>query len=232
MYIIEGNIGAGKSTFIKRIKESLPHLPAAFEPLHNWQAQDYGQSLLASFYTDPKRWAYTMETFTMACRVRDHLAEQAHDRGTHIAERSIYSGHYVFAKNSCENGFISDIEWQIYNEWFLFLTAKKCTLPHGFIYIRTSPEKAFERIQKRSRADEAPISLTYLQQIHAHHEQFLLDKKGISPALARVPVLILEGDEEFETNEMLFSEHLEKIQHFIKATQAALRDAQLPKLVL
>ena len=76
MYIVEGNIGAGKSTFLRLIQAQLPQVSVVFEPLHNWQSQVYGQSILSQFYNDPHRWAYTMETLAMACRVQEHIQEQ------------------------------------------------------------------------------------------------------------------------------------------------------------
>src|SRR3989337_1493014 len=99
MYILEGNIGAGKSTFLRLIKEHMPEIDVSFEPVHNWQKKVYGQSLLANFYQYPKRWAYTLETFAMICRVIEHLKDQSRCYQKKIIERSIYSGHYCFTLN-------------------------------------------------------------------------------------------------------------------------------------
>ena len=69
MYLIEGNIGAGKSTFLQLLKNSLPHLEVIFEPVNVWHTAEHGKSLLQNFYTDTKRWAYTMESFTLINRI-------------------------------------------------------------------------------------------------------------------------------------------------------------------
>lgn len=148
MYIIEGNIGAGKSTFLKLLGHHMPQAPIGLEPLQNWQSTIYGQSLLTNFYEDPKRWAYTLETLTMMCRVREHLVDQTDKNRNKIIERSIYSGHYAFAQNSYENGFMTNVEWAVYNEWFNFLIPNKCKAPLGFIYLRVDPEVSYERIKK------------------------------------------------------------------------------------
>src|SRR5579871_3924992 len=114
MYIIEGNIGAGKSTFLRLLSQYLPYIQPMHEPLHNWQSQVYGQSLLSNFYQDPIRWAYTLESLALICRVNDYLSK--HNNTTYVvAERSIYSGHYCFAHNSYANGYMTDIEWCVYN---------------------------------------------------------------------------------------------------------------------
>lgn len=224
MYIIEGNIGVGKSTFLKLINKCLPHVNISLEPLNNWQKQVYGQSLLTNFYQDTKRWAYTLETLTMVYRVREHIAQQQKNDSACIVERSIYSGYYCFAKNGYEQGFMSDLEWQLYLQWFAWLVYNKCQPPHGFIYLRVDPKIAYERIKKRNRHAEKAISLGYLRQIHEKHEKFLSEKEEILPILQSIPVLILDCNKEFETDIQQLEKHLQKVEDFlIKTTQYELK---------
>ncbi len=215
MYIVEGNIGAGKSTFLTLIKQHLPHIDVTLEPLDNWQQKLTGQSLLANFYQEPKRWAYTFETLTMMSRVKDHVHEQSKADPRSVIERSIYSGHYCFARNSFETGFLTEAEWLVYCQWFNFLVPNTCKIPHGFIYLRVNPEVAYERVRKRNRYAEKKISLKYLKQIHQRHEDFLTHKKNILPELKNVPVLALDCNEEFETDLKKLKEHLEKVEQFL-----------------
>ena len=84
MYLLEGNIGVGKSTFLKLVKEHLPELKVLTEPVDNWNNLIYGQSLLENFYKQPKRWAYTLETLTMICRAQDHILQQKKPDRTHV----------------------------------------------------------------------------------------------------------------------------------------------------
>jgi len=232
MYIVEGNIGAGKSTFLKLIEQRYPHISIALEPIHNWQSSEYGQSLLSNFYTAPERWAYTLETLTMMCRVREHLSEQQHKNPLRIMERSIYSGHYCFAQNGYEHNFMSDIEWKMYNQFFQFLIPNKCRAPQGFIYLRVDPEVSFERIQRRNRDGEQTISLDYLRQIHAKHESFLVAHKKSNPYIAITPVLILDCNEEFEADEFKLQEHLQKVNEFISRTQQSFKPASLDLIMM
>lgn len=215
MYIVEGNIGTGKSTFLKLIQSHLPHISVVFEPLHNWQSQVYGQSILSNFYSDPRRWAYTMETLAMACRVQEHLKEQINTYPFRLMERSIYSGHYVFATNDFHNGFLSELEWNIYLQWFDFLVSGHCKPPHGIIYLKAIPAVSYERIQKRHRSSEKDITLEYIQQIHECHEAFLVEKLNVLPELLKVPVLVLDCNEEFENNPEEFKKHAEAVEKFM-----------------
>ena len=223
MYILEGNIGAGKSTFLRLLAEHMPDVETADEPLHRWQNTLYGQSLLTNFYENPKRWAYTFELLTMICRVEEHLKEQKNAHPAKIAERSIYSGHYCFAHNSYAQQFMTDLEWEMYQKWFSLLIPNKCLPPKGFIYLRVSPEIAYERIKKRNRHAEKTLSFAYLKQIHRRHESFLTKKEGILPHLKRVPVLILNCNEEFETNPAQLHRHMHAIQSFLVQTGAAIQ---------
>jgi len=129
MYIVEGNIGAGKSTFLTFLEQQLTNTSVILEPVYDWQNKVYGQSLLANFYQDPQRWAYTFETLTMMCRTKEHLAQQEQTEPNRIFERSLYSGHYCFAKNSFESGFMTPLEWELYANWFSFLIPTKCQPP-------------------------------------------------------------------------------------------------------
>lgn len=218
MYILEGNIGAGKSTFLKLLSERVPHIQVGLEPLHNWQKSVSGQSLLTNFYQDPHRWAFSIETFAMMCRVKEHLHDQSFVGQLRLIERSIYSGHYCFTYNGYANGYISELEWQMYQAWFDFLIPNKCALPEGFIYLKTDPDIAYSRIKKRNRLAEKEITRAYLRQIHEHHEQFLLEKKNLVNGLEHVPVLVLDGNQEFEDDEQVFYNHAERIQEFMAQT--------------
>ncbi len=218
MYILEGNIGVGKSTFLKLITQYLPGIQVLTEPKDNWNNQIYGQSLLDNFYKDPKRWAFTLETLAMICRARDHMREQENKNPNFIIERSIYSGHYCFAQNGYECGYFTDIEWQIYHKWVDFLLHKKCRPPHGFIYLKAGPEVCFKRIKKRNRLSEKKLTLSYIKHIETKHDGFLIEKREISEQLKKVPLLVLDCDQEFEQNLANMQKHVVKLKLFLEKT--------------
>ncbi len=215
MYILEGNIGAGKSTFLKLIGQHFPHISVCLEPIYNWHSENNGQSLLKQFYDNPKRWAFTLETLAMMSRVKEHLLEQQHKTISRIVERSIYSGYYCFAKNSYNSEFLTDIEWNIYQDWFAFLTHNNCKVPDGFIYLKVDPCVAIERIKKRNRSAEDGITLDYLSDINKLHDSFLIEKNGIDQALKDVPVLILDCNAEFEADKIQFAHHCHALSDFL-----------------
>lgn len=214
MFLLEGNIGVGKSTFLQLIQQQLPLVNVIFEPVDQWHKHGNGQSLLAQFYSNPTRWAYTMETFAMMCRVRDYAKEQKIFADVRIMERSVFSGHYCFAKNDYLNGFMNDLEWELYQEWASFLMQNKCPAPAGFIYLQAEPTTVAARIAKRRRSGET-ISLDYLEQLHNRHQEFLIEKRDITPELADVPVLILDCNQDFEHDHAYQQELIAQVQGFI-----------------
>lgn len=219
MYILEGNNGIGKSTLLKLIQNNMPHVEAVQEPVDAWATEHNNEdSLLARFYADAPRWAYTMETYTMIARVQEHLKAQQIDSPFKIMERSLYSGHYCFARNGYEQGFMSDLEWDIYNKWFNFLVPQKCEAPRGFIYIKSDPEVCFERSARRNRKGEESVPLEYFKQMHNQHERYLLNKENVLDSLKDVPVLVLDGNNEFEKDLDAQQEHFNKIQEFLLET--------------
>ncbi len=221
MYLVEGNIGAGKSTLLSLISKNMPSIEVVFESVNTWNKQDHGSSLLSHFYEDAHRWSYTMETFTMFTRIEEHLREQKKENPFKIIERSLYSGYYCFALNGYQQGYMTPIEWSLYTQWFTFLVENGCKRPHGFIYLKSSPETCYQRTLKRSRSGEESISLTYLKEIHEQHEDFLIKKKNINNSLKEVPVLVLDRSYEFENDQDALDEYLEKIQDFMLATHKA-----------
>ncbi|NXS27541.1 DGUOK protein, partial [Pomatostomus ruficeps] len=109
---------------------------------------------------------------------------------------------YVFAKNLFEAGHLQPLEWAIYQDWhdFLLRHLGPRAAPHAFLYLRAAPQTCLERLRRRARSEEGGIRLRYLQELHAQHEQWLVDRSTEIhfPAAQRAPVLVLDVDKDFE----------------------------------
>lgn len=218
MYIVEGNIGTGKSTFLKKLQQSLVLADVVLEAVDYWQKENNGASILQNFYQNPQQWAYSMESLSLKTRVREHVELQS-STTPKIIERSIYSGYHCFAQNSYEQGFLNKLEWNIYNSWFQFATAKKCLPPQGFIYLQADPEVSYQRTIKRDRKAEKSISLEYLQQIHQKHEDFLINKTSTHQSIANTPVLVLNCNHNLIENPDILNDYIAQVRQFITKTQ-------------
>jgi deoxyadenosine/deoxycytidine kinase len=217
LLVLEGNIGAGKSTFLKIIQDDLG-IDVIPEPTARWQNLGVHSNLLDLFYKDTKRWAYTFQSFAFVSRIQaivEHM-EVAHRNSIHVLERSVYCDRYCFAQNCFESNLMTPLEWHIYTEWFTWLVEKYMPRPQGFIYLRTDPSICYQRLLKRQRKEEATISLDYLEKLHEKHEDWLVRGKGVgSTAIATVPVLTLDCNIDFETNSAHRNRMIDAVASFI-----------------
>ncbi|MFC1841686.1 deoxynucleoside kinase [Candidatus Dependentiae bacterium] len=218
MYFLEGNQSVGKSTFLKLVQKHIPEIEIELEPLESWQKKRHGQSLLKSFFDDIPRWAYTTDTFTMMCRVREQLINQQNPNPNRILERSIFSGYYGYAMSGYTLGGMTDMEWQLYNEWFDYLTVN-CRPPIGFIYLKVDPEIAYKRSKKRNRDEEKSATLDFFKLLGRLHDDFLIHKKNVKPQIKDVPVLVLDCNAEFERDQKNLEQHFDKVKQFLLDTQ-------------
>ncbi len=220
-FIVEGNVGAGKSTFLKIIQKYL-NVDIVFEPLDKWQKVGGSENLLEKFYADAPRWAYTFQTYAFVSRL---VAQQEQavscEYSTQILERSVFSDRYCFAKNCFELGMMTALEWKLYQEWFSWLVSYYVEKPAGFIYLQTNPEICYQRLQRRARPEEAVVPLEYLQKLHIKHEEWLIAKEGIASCVRDVPVLIIPCDNEFEQDRQEQEKHMQAVALFINQYSAA-----------
>ena len=217
--IVEGNIGAGKSTFLGILNDYLD-VQIVYEPHHKWQKVGTAGNLLEMFYKETPRWAYTFQSYAFITRILEqkNMAEKS-PSPVQILERSVHSDRYCFAKNCYEMGTMTDLEWQLYKGWFAWLAEGYSVKPDGFIYLKTSPQVCHKRLLKRNRSEESLVPLSYLQKLNQKHEKWLLEKEGIEEYLKDVPVLSLECDVDFEDNKQEQQKHVDDIVSFFNLNE-------------
>ena len=191
--LLEGNIAAGKSTVGRALKES-GMFDFIEEPVDAWQS-GFASNLLEAFYRDMERWAFTFQTLAFLTRAktwRDSLALTSHSRV--VLERSLLTDRYVFARNSHRLGGMSDVEWQVYCELWDLVVSGYSVEPDCILYYRAPADVCLERIKVRGRSEESGITLEYLQQLEALHDEWLLDNSR---------AIILDGTRQWTADEIL-----------------------------
>ena len=183
---LEGNIGAGKSTFIE-------HLETVFkkesgwiflkEPVHIWETiiDENGKSVLANFYEDPKKYAFAFQVMAFTTRYQELkriLKENPNCKGI-ICERSLEADKHIFAKMLYRDGLMNHLMYTIYDKYFQEYEGNFRL--DGLIYIDASPEICHKRIKNRSRNGESNISLEYLETCHDFHVEWF--KNTSTPVL-------------------------------------------------
>jgi deoxyadenosine/deoxycytidine kinase len=177
IYFVEGNIGTGKSTFLSMIQKVYgDKYQVIYEPVDVWTnfKDNSGKNILQYFYEDPKRFAYTFQNTAFVSRV-EKLQEIDYSKDAVFIERSIWSDKNIFAKNCFETDMMSEIEYLLYQKWFLWLEKNLTIGNYEFVYLKCPPEISYSRMKTRCRNEESGVSLDYIKQIHNQHEIWMRD---------------------------------------------------------
>ena len=199
-FVVEGNIGVGKSTFLNLLAERLD-CHVVFEPHEKWQDIGDSGNLLEKFYSDTPRWAYTFQSYAFLSRVLEQEEQVANSQHEVIVfERSVFSDLHCFAKNCFELGTMTELEWNLYQQCFSWLVGHHVIIPSGFIYLQGEPEVCYNRLKIRNRKEEAEVPLSYLKLLHNKHENWLVNKEDVADCLTDVPILTLERNVDWNIN--------------------------------
>jgi deoxyadenosine/deoxycytidine kinase len=193
MIMLEGNIGAGKTT-IGRMMAASGGFGFIEEPTSMWR-EGFAANMLQLFYQDPHRWAFTFQICAFNTRAKtwqEVLALNDHSRV--VLERSIFSDRFVFAENCYRTGLMSAAEYQLYCGLWDFLASNYCVQPDLVLYLRTPAEVCMERVSGRGRTEETGITLDYLLQLEALHDEWLLEDPR---------AVVLDGSRRWSLAEML-----------------------------
>lgn len=195
MILLEGNIGAGKTTVGRAIAASGLY-GFIEEPTRAWQEQ-FASNMLENLYRDPARWAFTFQICTFITRAKS-WAEIARltNHSRVVLERSIFCDRFVFVENFYRTGLMTLTEYQLYCGMWECMTSHYLDRPDMIIYLRTPSEVCLERIRARGRKEECGISLEYLLQLERLHDEWLLDSGDPR-------VLVLDGERRWSTDEVL-----------------------------
>lgn len=188
---IEGNIGSGKSTFLKHLKLNSRLVDEKYkivfvdEPVSHWEniKDENGKNMIEKYYENSKKYAFAFQIMAFTTRLicLKNAIENALNDDTNknkniiiITERSLYTDCYVFAELSKKQNNIEDVCFQIYMQLFNEFSLNYPV--NAIIYIHTTPLICHERIRQRSRPGEDIISIDYLIQCHEEHEIYIHTK--------------------------------------------------------
>jgi deoxyadenosine/deoxycytidine kinase len=215
---IEGHIGSGKSTLLSNLKEHYKNNSSVVflkEPVDEWeQIKDKdGLTMLQKFYADQEKYSFPFQMMAYISRLAIlRKVVKENKNAVLITERSLYTDKLVFAKMLYEQGKIEDVNYQIYLHWFDEF-ASDCPV-NNIIYVKTSPEKCYERIHKRARQGEEVIPLAYLTSCDEYHNNFLSDNIDPSKSI-QCPKLVLDGNNDIFENKDILNDWISKIDKLI-----------------
>ena len=163
IYALEGNIGAGKTTIMKIIGQHFTSVEFVEEPVSQWQNLG-GMNLLDAFYSDPQRWGFSFEFFSMLSKIKALLNAANSDKPVIVIERSILSNK-VFMDLSHELGKLEEMEYRMLLNTYDFYLQHVYPQLSGIIYLDTPVDECIKRITKRNRGEECSIGRSYLQSL-------------------------------------------------------------------
>jgi deoxyadenosine/deoxycytidine kinase len=158
--VIEGNIGAGKTTLATRISEQFN----ARLILEHFADNPF----LPKFYDNPEKYSFPLELSFLASRykqLKEELAPQDLFKAFTVADYYFMKS-LVFASSTLQGD-----EYNLYRTIF-YIIYGSLPKPDIFVYLHLSPEKLIDNIEKRGRDYERTITREYLQKIQDSYFTF------------------------------------------------------------
>jgi len=207
---VEGNIGSGKTTFLKHLQtfnvETTKHIECFAEPIDQWR-DVRGLNLFQLLAEDMNRWCFPFQSYVQLSMLEMHQKEpKSPEVAIKLMERSLYSARYCFVENLHRRTHLREEEYAILDEWFQYLVKSESKVGVDLIiYLRTDPEVVFERIKKRNRVEEKNLTIDYLKDLHDLHEQWLMGDGSKYPKPA--PVVTIDANQDLAEVKRVYDKH-------------------------
>lgn len=197
--VIEGNIGAGKTTLATMIARD-----------HNAKLileRFADNPFLPKFYSDPSRYSFPLELSFLADRYRqlkEELVEQDLFRSFTVADYYFMKS-LVFSSQTLEKD-----EFSLYRQIF-YIIYSSLPKPDLYVYLHVPPERLLKNIATRGREYEKSITADYLSGIQESYFNFfrqnpenrylVLDVSGID--------FVANHEDYLKVTDMIFREPVE-----------------------
>lgn len=151
--VVEGPIGVGKTSLTRYLADAI----GAEQVLEVVEENPF----LASFYDDPRRFAFSAQTFFLLSRFRQTQQQgQGSLFSPHVVADYLFEKDWIFASLNLQGD-----EWELYQELYRSL-APKLPSPDLVVYLRADVELLLQRIDKRGRSFERGMDPGYLRRLN------------------------------------------------------------------
>jgi deoxyguanosine kinase len=165
--VIEGNIGAGKTSLANMLAADL-NATLILEQFEE-------NSFLPKFYKDPARYAFPLELSFLADRyqqLKNHFSSPSLFKSLTVADYFIFKS-LIFASKNLES-----LEFGLYSKLFQIVSSV-VPKPDLIVYLYQNPERLKSNIVERGRPYEQEIQLEYLEKIQQGYLDFLKQQEGL-----------------------------------------------------
>lgn len=195
--VIEGNIGAGKTTLAQMIGKKYGA---------NLVLEQFADNpFLPKFYQDPTQYAFPLEMAFLAARYNQLSLEltESNEMGRLIVSDYYFMKSLIFAKNTLQTD-----EYELYSQFFNIIY-KKMPPPDLYVYLHKDTDQLLKNIKLRGRSYETHITKEYLDKITQGYLNYFNQQNAL-------PILYID------TNQLDFEnqpEDFEKIMQIILNNQ-------------
>lgn len=164
--VIEGNIGAGKTTLVNKIAPALNARIVLEEFKEN--------PFLEKFYQNPQRYAFQLEMAFLADRYHQLQESLKPD----LFHQQIVADYAPFKNLIFAQVNLSGEDFRLYKRLW-DISFRHFPKPDVLIYIKKDMEVLLHQILQRGRPFEKNIEVSYLQKLEKAYRQYLSQRKDI-----------------------------------------------------
>jgi deoxyadenosine/deoxycytidine kinase len=157
--VVEGNIGAGKTTLATRLAADTGGELILEEFAEN--------SFLPRFYEDPERFAFPLELSFLAARYRQLTEHFSNNPGVPVISDYHIAKSLLFAKTN-----LGSDELKLFESFYAMVSAK-IPEPDLVLFLDNRTDQLQKNISKRARNYEQRIPDSYLNSIGAGYEKLI-----------------------------------------------------------
>ena len=196
--VIEGNIGAGKTSLSHKIAKEF-NAKLILE-------QFAKNPFLPKFYKNPEKYSFPLEMSFLADRYKQQKKE-LHEQN--LFKSFIISDYYfmkslIFSKQTLQND-----EYALYRKIF-YIIYDSLPKPDLYVYLHANVNKLLSNIKKRGRSYEQEISVEYLLKIQDNYFEFLKQQQDLKILIIdtnEIDFIHRKGDYEKITDAIFKSEY-------------------------
>lgn len=166
--VIEGNIGAGKTSLSHKIAEEYNAKLILEQFAEN--------PFLPKFYKDPEKYSFPLEMSFLADRYNQLKKE--------LSERDLFksftiSDYYFMKSLIFSKQTLQDDEYNLYRQFF-HIIYNSLPKPDLYVYLHSDVDRLLANIKSRGREYEQEISADYLLKIQESYFEFFKQQRDLS----------------------------------------------------
>lgn len=160
-----GPIGAGKTYFCNKIKNLFPGILVFNKVIKK------RDKLIELYYDDKMDWTSVFQAVSFFSKF-SNLINANKQNNISILERDIEDNYRIFALKQHEEGFSDKDDWEHYTTVADYVL-EKIQQPSCYVYLKATAPYLYKNVNRRNRAGENKITLSYLQDINRRYNLWI-----------------------------------------------------------